>query len=87
MLAGRKIYRGLAWLALVDLAIASAVLAGSKSLDEAYQEVQIGTGKINNDTIRLCDPGRARRLARGWRPCAGGSNWRAEGKSQLPPRP
>jgi hypothetical protein len=33
--------------------IAQAVLAGSKSLDEAYNEVQIATGKINNDTIRL----------------------------------
>jgi hypothetical protein len=33
--------------------IATAVLAGSKSLDEAYNEVQIATGKINNDTIRL----------------------------------
>ncbi|MDE2603144.1 MAG: hypothetical protein KGL62_12360 [Bradyrhizobium sp.] len=33
--------------------ITSAVLAGSKSLDEAYNEVLIATGKINNDTIRL----------------------------------
>lgn len=33
--------------------IATAVLAGSKSLDEAYNEVQIATGKINNDSIRL----------------------------------
>jgi hypothetical protein len=33
--------------------IAQAVLSGSKSLDEAYSEVQIATGKINNDTIWL----------------------------------
>lgn len=32
--------------------IATAVLAGSKSLDEAYHDVQVATGKINNDTIR-----------------------------------
>jgi hypothetical protein len=33
--------------------IAQAILAGSKSLDEAYNEVQVATSKINNDTIRL----------------------------------
>jgi hypothetical protein len=42
----------------LDGVVAQAVLAGSKSLDEAYNEVQIATGKINNDVIRLrklCD--------------------------------
>ncbi|MDE2332393.1 MAG: hypothetical protein KGK16_16650, partial [Bradyrhizobium sp.] len=45
--------------------IASVVLAGSKSLDEAYNEVQIATGKINNDTVRLrkLEAGQWRRLS------------------------
>jgi hypothetical protein len=33
--------------------IASAVLAGNKSLDEAYNEVRLSQGKITNETIRL----------------------------------
>jgi hypothetical protein len=32
---------------------AEAVLAGTKSLDEAYHEVKLATGKINNEAIRL----------------------------------
>jgi hypothetical protein len=37
----------------IHIALPHAMRASSKSLDEAYNPVQIATGKINNDNIRL----------------------------------